>query len=347
MTTDQLGNSSKILDISWETILKIAAAAGIFYILYLIKDILIWVIFSLIISVLFNPAINFMRKFIPRPFAAVFIYVAIFGFVGGSIYLVVPIFIAEINEFSQFFPLYFEKISPILSSLGIEAFESMEKFIKAIENQLYGVSSNIFSAVGALFGGLFSTITILTIALFLSLDEKVIERIIRILTPKRYEAVVLNILERSEIKVSGWFGARILCSLFIGLLTFLICYILDIDYAVSFGLFSGIFNFIPIIGPIISGGIIAIIVATDSWLKAAFFAAAFLLIQQIEGNILSPVLTKKFIGLSPVLVLIALLVGGKLWGFMGALLAIPMAGIFFEFLRDFLKKKKEEKAVVL
>src|SRR3989338_6515744 len=347
MTTDQLGNSSKILDISWETILKIAAAAGIFYILYLIKDILIWVIFSLIISVLFNPAINFMRKFIPRPFAAVFIYVAIFGFVGGSIYLVVPIFIAEINEFSQFFPLYFEKISPILSSLGIEAFESMEKFIKAIENQLYGVSSNIFSAVGALFGGLFSTITILTIALFLSLDEKVIERIIRILTPKRYEAVVLNILERSEIKVSGWFGARILCSLFIGLLTFLICYVLNIDYAVSFGLFSGVFNFIPFVGPVVAGVMIATIVAASSWLKAVFFITAFILIQQIENNILSPVLTRKFIGLPSVLVLIALFVGGKLWGLMGALLVIPIAGIFFEFLRDFLKKRKEENMVVL
>lgn len=340
-------DQTKILDISWETILKIAAASGIFYILYLIKDILIWVIFSLIISVLFHPAIDFVRKFIPRPFAAVFIYVAVFGFVGGSIYLIVPIFIAEINQFSQFFPLYFDKISPTLSGLGIEAFESIEKFIKAVEKQLYGISSNIFSAVGALFGGIFSTITILTIALFLSLEDQLIEKIIRLLTPKKYEVVVLSILERSEKKVAGWFGARILCSLFIGLLTFLICRVLNIDYAVSFGLFSGIFNFIPIIGPIISGGIIAVIVATDSWLKAAFFAAAFVLIQQIEGNILSPVLTKKFIGLSPVLVLIALLVGGKLWGFMGALLAIPMAGIFFEFLGDFLKKRKEEKAVVL
>jgi len=179
------------------------------------------------------------------------------------------------------------------------------------------------------------------------LEEKGLEKVVGALSPKKYEAVVLSILEKSQRKVAGWFGTKILSSVFISVLTFLICYVLSIEYAISFGLFTGVFNLIPIIGPVISGAVIGIILVTSSWLKAAFFIAAFILIQQIEGNILTPVLTKKFIGLPPVLVLVALLVGGKLWGFMGALLAIPMAGIFFEFLRDFLKKKKEEKAVVL
>lgn len=342
-----MDESKRILDISWETIFKISIAAGFFYILYLIRDILIWAIFALIISVLFNPAINFLKRFIPRPLAVILIYVVIFGIVGISIYLIAPIFISEINEFSKSFPLYFDRISPSLRGLGIEAFESLDKFTKTLENQLSSVSSSIFNAVGTIFGGLFSTMTILFIAIFLSLEEQGIEKVIKALTPKRYEAVVLSILERSESKVAGWFGARILSSLFVGLITFLICYVLNIDYAITFGLFASIFNFIPIIGPLISGAMIAIIVAASSGLKAIFFIIAFVLLQQIEGNILTPVLTRKFIGMSPVLVLIALLVGGKLWGLMGALLAIPMAGIFFEFLRDFLKKKKEEKAVVL
>lgn len=341
--TDQ----SKVLDISWETILKIAIAGGAFYILFLIRDILIWVVFALVISVLFNPAIKFLRKFMPRSLAVVLIYVAIFGLVGLSIYMIVPVFIAEINQFSQNFLSYFEKIAPPFRGLGIEAFESFEKFTKALEVQLSAVSSSVFSAVGIIFGGVFSTLTILSIALFLSLEEEGLEKVVRALTPKKYEAIVLSILEKSETKVSGWFGAKILSSIFIGVLTFLICYVLSINYAVSFGLFSAIFNFIPFVGPIIAGGMIAVIVAADSWLKAIFFVVAYILIQQIEGNILTPVLTKRFIGLPPALVIVALLVGGKLWGLMGALLAIPIAGIFFEFLRDFLKRKKEEKAVVL
>lgn len=81
--------------------------------------------------------------------------------------------------------------------------------------------------------------------------------------------------------------------------------------------------------------------------KALFVLAAFALLQQIEGNLISPLLTKKFVGLPPILVLLALAIGGKLWGILGAILVIPLAGILYEFLRDFLKKRKEEKAVVL
>ena len=84
-----------------------------------------------------------------------------------------------------------------------------------------------------------------------------------------------------------------------------------------------------------------------SFPKAVFVLIAFLLIQQIEGNILSPLLARKFVGLPPVLVLLSLAIGAQLLGLLGAILAIPIAGIIFEFLRDFLKKKKEEKVVVL
>jgi predicted PurR-regulated permease PerM len=74
---------------------------------------------------------------------------------------------------------------------------------------------------------------------------------------------------------------------------------------------------------------------------------AFTLIQQIENSILTPILTKKFVGLSPALVLLSLAIGGKLWGLLGAILAVPLAGILFEFLKDFLNKKREKEVVVL
>src|SRR3989344_2553552 len=98
--TDQ----SRVLDISWETILKVVVTIGFFYILYLIKDILIWVVFALIISILFEPAINFLRKFMPRALAVVLVYVAIFGIIGMLVYLVAPLLVSEINQFSKDFP---------------------------------------------------------------------------------------------------------------------------------------------------------------------------------------------------------------------------------------------------
>jgi len=341
-------SDNKLLDISWSSILKIAVTLLAFYLLFLVRDILVWIIFALIISVLFSPAINFLyKKGFPRGVAVVLVYFFIFGILGLAIYTTAPIFVSEIQEFSKIFPVYFEKISPPLRGLGIEAFESFEKFTGAVEGWLRGASTNIFSALGAIFGGIFSTITIFAIALFISLEEKGLERMMAIFTPKKYEAFVLTLLEKSQRKVSGWFGARILSSIFVGLMTFVVCYVLKVDYAASFAFFAGITNFIPIIGPVIAGILITLFTALDSWLKALFLLLAFVIIQQIEGNILTPVLTRRFVGLPPALVLIALIIGGKLWGLLGAVLAIPLAGILFEFLRDFLKRRKEEKAVIV
>ncbi|MFH1582286.1 MAG: AI-2E family transporter [bacterium] len=341
-------NGEKVLDISWGTILKIALALVIFYIIYLIKDILIWFIFALIISVLFNPAIKFLQKFrIPRVLAVILIYIGFFGILGLAIYWTIPMFIGEIQQFSQFFPQYFEKLAPSLKGLGIEAFDSMESFTLTLGTILQKASSDILSALALFFGSIGSTIFILAIALFLSLEEKGMEKVIGLLSPKRMEGFILSLWERSQTKVAAWFGSRILTSAFVAIAVFITLHLFDVKYAATLALLSGIFDFIPVIGPLIIGALIFIFVALDSWLKAIFVLIAFFLIQQIEGNILSPILTKKFVGLPPVLVLISLSIGAQLLGILGAILAIPLAGILYEFLRDFLKKRKEEKAVVL
>ncbi|MBM3257674.1 MAG: AI-2E family transporter [Candidatus Nealsonbacteria bacterium] len=335
-------NGERLLDISWRSILKVALAALIIYILYSIRDILIFLIFALIISVLFNPAIDFLeRRKIHRVLATGLVYVVIFGFFGGSIYLISVSFIPEVRQFASMFSEYFEKITPSLKWLGIEAFENFESFISATEGWLLGASSNIFTALSAVFGGVFAAFTIFSLAFFFSLEGQWAERVIRLLFPKKIEDHAVSVWERSQQKISGWFGIRVLCCFFVGLATFLALKLFKIDYAFSLGLFAGITNIIPILGPILAGGIIAIMVILEDWLKAVFILIVFFLIQQVEGNILTPFLSKKFIGLPPVLVLIALLIGGQLWGLLGAILAIPLAGILFEFVRDFFKKRKD------
>jgi len=336
-------DNEKILDISWGTIAKISVVLVLFYLIYSIRDILIWIIFALIISFLFNPAINFLhRRGIPRVVSAIFVYVVIFGFLGLIIFLMAPLFISETQKFSQFFPQYFEKIAPSLRGLGIEAFKSLEVFIQTLQEWLVQASTSILGALSAIFGGILSVITIFILALFLSIEEKDIERGIKIISPRKYEAYILNIWRSCQNKVSIWFGTKILGCIFVAVTSYIALYLFDIDYSLALSLFAGVANIIPLIGPIIAGALIVIFAAFDSLLKAIFILIAFILIQQIESNILAPILTKRFIGLSPVLVLIALMIGGKLWGIMGAILAIPLLGIIAEFLRDFLKKRKEE-----
>jgi predicted PurR-regulated permease PerM len=336
------------LDISWKTIFKIVLTGFSLYLIFLLRDILVLVVFALIISILFNPAIEFLQRYkIPRILAVILIYIGVFGILGLFVYLTIPVFIAELKQFSQFFPQYFEKLAPPLKGLGLETFNSFDSFVNGLGELAVKASSGVFSAISIIFGGIFSTITIFTIAIFLSLEEKAIEKMVGVFSPKKYEAYILDLWKRSQTKVSGWFGSKILTSLFIGLFTFAACKILAVKYAISFAFIAGILNIIPIVGPIVTGVIIFIFTSLDSWTKAIFILIAFTILQQIEGNIITPILTKKFVGIPAVLVLVALLIGSQLWGILGAILAIPLAGVIFEFLRDFLRKRKEEKSAVI
>ncbi len=338
-------NSEKILDISWGTIFKIGITALVVYVLFLTRGIFVWVLFGIIISVLFDPAIDFLqRRRVPRVVGTFALYLAVFGVIAFIIYSAAPVFINEIQRFSQFFPRYFETISPIFKGLGVAAFSDIQSFIDATSGGIEKIASNVFSVLFSIFGGIFATFFVLSIAIFLSLEDKGIERTISVFFPKKYEAFALDLWAKSQRKVSAWFASRLLTSIFVAVVTYIVLLLFNAKYPFSLGLISGVLNFIPIVGPLIAGGLITMIVALDSVMKAVFVILAFMLIQQIEGNILTPLLTRKLIGLSPVVVLIALAIGGELWGIVGAILAIPIAGILFEFLRDFLKKRKEESA---
>ncbi len=341
-------NNEKLLDISWGTIWKIFLAIILFYIFYQIRDILIWFIFALIISILFNPAVNFLRKFrIPRVLAVSFIYVAFFGIFTLVVYFTASLFISEIKQFSQALPHYFEKISPPLRGLGIRAFEDIETFINTVSGILDKIVANIANVLFFVFGVIFTAIFILTMAIYLSLEERGIEKVLALFFPRKYENYALSLWERCQKKVSGWFLTRIIACLFVGIASFVTLLVFDASYPFSLGLVSGALNFIPVVGPLITAVLIFIIIFSESLPKAIFVLIAFTLIQQIESSILTPLLSKKMVGLSPVLVLMSLVIGGTLWGFLGAILAIPILGILFEFLKEFLEKRKSERPAVL
>lgn len=223
-------HAEKILDISWRTILKIAIAITIFYFLFSIREIIVWFIFALTISVLFNPAVDFLhKKRMPRGLAVVLIYVVTFGILGLLIYMMVPIFISEIRGFIEFFPQYFEKISPSLRGLGFEAFSNIETFLKSVEKNLQAIAGSIFSAVFAIFGGIFTTLFIFITAIFLSLEEHAVEKTLTLLFPKKYEAQALNIWQRCQKKVAAWFGGRLLACLFVGVASYIAFIIFAVD----------------------------------------------------------------------------------------------------------------------
>ncbi|MCX6760185.1 MAG: AI-2E family transporter [Candidatus Nealsonbacteria bacterium] len=333
------------LDFTWQAIVKIIIMVASLYVIYIIKDILIWFLFAGIISIIFNSPIAFLKKWkIPRMLATIFVYVGFFGMISLLIYLVVPLFMSEVQQFIQSFPYYFEKVSPSLRGLGFNAFQSFDTFLESFQDLLNAMSGNVFSGLIVFFGGLSSTLFVIATAFFLSLDEKSIEKALAVLFPKRYEAYVLALFERCEKRVTGWFLVRIIACIFIGVACYVAFLLLSVPYPFTLALFCGVFNFIPYIGSFIAGAGLFLLVFPTEMLKGIFALASFLLIQQIENHIISPILMKRIVGLSPALVLISLALGGKLWGFLGALMAVPLLGIVFEFIKEFIEKKKERES---
>lgn len=333
--------TEKVLDISWGAIIKLGIGFFAFYIIYSIKDVLILFFSALIIAFLFEPAIAFLQKLkITRTLSVIFVYVAIFGILGIAIYSSAPVFFSELQQFSQLFPQYFEKFSPALRDLGFSSFENMESFIQSVGGAISKASSDIFNSIAVFFGGVASMLFVLSIAVFISLEEKSSKEIIKLLAPRRYENYAIALWEKTEVKVSGWLASRFLSCLFVGVVFFISLYLFNVKYALSLAFLVGVADFVPIIGPIISGVVCFIFVGLDSWLKAVFVVIVLTLVHQIEGNIISPILTKKFIGLPPVLVLLSLAVGAQFLGILGAILAAPVAAAIFELRSDFIKNKK-------
>ncbi len=333
-------------EFTWGAIAKIGILIISLLAIYQLKEVVLLTIFAVIISLLFEPPIGyFQRKKIPRAVAVSLVYFFFFAIFAFLIYLFAPLLIVEISNFSQSFSQYFEKLSPLLRGLGIEGFDSLEGFINILEKTLSRVAQNIFSALFSLFGGFLTTIFVIFFAFFLSLEQRAVESVLCFFFPSESKETILDLWRRCQKRVSGWFLSRALGCLFVGILTYISLLILQSEYAFSFGLISAILNFVPILGSFAAGILIFLFLALTSPLKAIFAVIIFTLIQQIENNIITPILNKKFVGLSPSLVLLSLAVGGALGGGWGAILGVPLLGIAVEFAKEFIKEKKEEESI--
>ncbi|MDD3386730.1 MAG: AI-2E family transporter [Candidatus Pacebacteria bacterium] len=327
------------IDISWKAILKVVIAIVIFNCLFLFKTIIGWVFLALVISILINPLIDFLR--INRVFSSAIVYGLILLIISLFIYLVVPPLITEIQSFSNVFGDHFKNIPSFLSGLGLDSLESFSNLSSNLNETIIKISSNILSILTSLFGSIFAAFTVFVLAFFFSIEKTDIINGIKVIAPKKMEKEIISRWEKSQKHVVGWFGSRIISCVFIGLATFIFCLIMNIKFALIWGILAGILNIIPMIGPLATGLFLTAFVLMNSLPKAIIVLIFSIIIQQIESNILMPILTKKINGLPTSLVLISILIGGVIWGVIGAVLAIPIAGIIFEATKDYFKNRED------
>ncbi|MCX6719740.1 MAG: AI-2E family transporter, partial [Candidatus Staskawiczbacteria bacterium] len=296
-------SQQQTLDISWEAIIKVFVAIFVFYIIYLARSIALWFLFAVAISILLDPAINALRRIkLPRIVAILIVYFAIFGILGLLIYITAPIFISEMRQFIQYLPGYFEQINPVLKQFGIDTVQNFNDFTGTVTSNLQQSSQSILKAIMVFFGGLAATASILTMAFFLSLEERGVEKALLLLAPQRYEEKIGMIFERVQKRVAGWFGARLLACLFVGIGSYIIFFLFGVKYALILALLSGFLNFIPYIGPWIMSVLLIVLIAisTGEWMTVLYVLISVTLVQEIENKLLTPLLMKKMTDIPPV-----------------------------------------------
>lgn len=301
------------VDISHKTIFFIASFIGALWLLYQIKDVIVLIFISIICMSALSPIVKKLTKYkIPKPLAIAFSYIIILALFGGLISLLITPLISQTTNLIGNLPSTIEKVLP---SVGVDK--------SVLQDQLTSFSRNAFSFTLTIFSNILTIISIAVLTFYLLLDRDRVFKLIIQLFPNRRERTRKLVIKIEE-KLGAWMRGQLLLSLIIGSLSFLLLFIFNVPYALPLAILAGFMEVVPVIGPIISA-IPAILVAyVVSPTLAIFIGLGYFAIQQAENNLIVPQVMRRAVGLNPLIIIIAVAIGGKLLGISGALLAVPI-----------------------
>ncbi len=347
-------------------------ARGIFlifltYLLFVLKDIVLVIITAVVIASCIEPFARwFLKKGVPRVISVIAVYALSAGVFVGAFYTFVPTLLRDTSEFLSSAPQYIDSIS-LWNPLGETQLEnskiaattvaeginasravvindkgdiSLRGIVSGLDSAVQSVSAGFVHSASSIFGGALSLILIIVISFYLAVQEDGVEKFLRIVVPIKREEYVLNLWKRTQAKIGLWMQGQLILAVLVGILVYLGLMVLGVRNALLFAVLAALLETIPLFGPIIAAIPAVAAAYVDSGASAGFIVAGlYLIIQQFENHLIYPLVVKKIVGVPPILVIISLLVGFKLAGFLGILLSVPLSSMLVEFLDDIQKKK--------
>ncbi len=347
-----MGDKKITINISSGTFIKAILFVSLLVLLYYIRDIVLVVLFSVVIASGVEPVARwFQKKKIPRIPAVILIYLLAFLILGSIFYMVIPTMFDEFSSFSGELESYLARpyepsiLNEFLSIFPASVSDLFRDFAMKTSEYVEVFTTGFLGSAAKIFGGALSFILMIVFSFYLSVQEKGIENFLRVIIPIKQEEYVLDLWFRARHKIGLWLQGQLLLGLIVAILCFLGLTILGVNYALTFALLAGIFEIIPVFGPILSA--IPPIVAglAISPMLALKIVILYIIVQQFENHLIYPLVVRKIIGIPPVLTILALVIGGKLGGVFGVLLAMPAVTVLVEVLNDIDKKKHQMSAI--
>ncbi|MEI7765330.1 MAG: AI-2E family transporter [bacterium] len=345
-------SDKNFISLSSGTIVRTVLILFAFYLLWILKDLILVILTAIVIASFIESTIPHFKKLrINRVFGVVIIYVTSISFLAVLFYLFAPLLITEVYSFANFISKYAPGVD-FLNYFNNEAFSGAKDVVNNLSHGMSistllatskafidNLSSGFFTTLSVAFGSIFNVVLIVIISFYLSIQEKGIEKFLKIILPIKHEDYVIDLWERTRRKIALWMQGQMLLGVLIAILTYLVLAIMGIEYAFLLALIAGIMELIPY------GILLALVPAVSfSYLSGGMSSAimvlgAYLIIHQFEVYLFSPLIIKKVTGLSPLIIILSVLVGFELGGFWGLILAIPGAMLFMEIVNDIEKHK--------
>ena len=336
--------NKQILDISTSSIIRVFVVLLVIGFILAIWPILASVFFAAVIASALEPAVRLLTRIgVPRVLTAFILYAVGFLIFASVFYAVLPTLVSEVRQLSSDLPqkysAFIKSIEQILGTTGISinVQDQIRTFFENIQSGISESVSNIFGFTSNVFGGLISALFVLVISFYLVLQKDGIEHFLKSFIPAAHQEYAMNLWQRIQARLGRWFQSQLLLGIFIGTFLFLGLWLMGVKYALTIAFMAGVLEIIPVIGPMIAGITAFALISFQSPALALGAILVYLLIEQIQQHLFVPIIVSKAIGLSPIVILVALLVAGKLLGFWGILLAIPLAVTIGEIVRDFRK----------
>jgi len=323
----------------------------LFWIVTQIQIVLVLGLLALLFGTILEGPVSWLeRRHVPRPAAIAMVYIIIIGGLALLVFAIIPIIGSQADTFRQEVPDKLEKLrqdwrssaNPLLSGFGVDALSRVLDFSDKPAN---GVSSDtaqrVLPFVVSIGTVLVSTISLLVITFYYLMEKSLIRKLIIGQLPERSQGRANRIWGDVEIKVGGWMRGQLLLCFIIGAIATISYGIIALPFWPLLGLWAGLTEILPIVGPWI-GGVPAVILATTvGWDKAIITAVIIISMQSLENWFLVPRVMRGAVGLSPLAVFLAILAGQQFLGIVGAVLAIPIAAAIQVILTDWLNSRRD------
>ncbi|XXM73637.1 AI-2E family transporter [Lysinibacillus sphaericus] len=331
----------------WLYRLSIALVCAVFlYILFLLRP--VWhpvlevVILSLLpfavggfIAYLLHPLVEKLHEAgIHRGIAIMLIYIFFFGGLGYALYKGTPVIIHQLKDLSENAPMFTSQYQKWLNYIQSKTSTWPDGIQSQLDDRIEGMEAwltGLVAAAVAILLKLMNSLLIVAIVPFVSFyllkDITKVKKFFWELTPVRWRESALRFSRDVDESLGGYIRGQLFVCLVIGGMSAAVLWFMGMKYPLILGVIMGITNVIPYFGPII-GAVPAILVASTISLKMILYVVILVLVLQfLEGNILSPLIVGKSLHMHPLFIMGALIIGGEVGGILGMIVAVPVLAV--------------------